>query len=321
MPRLTHIMTLLGCCSILGACGSDTTTPATASGGSAAADAMASDGTGSDAGPASDSVASDGVASDGAGTTDAASPAAGDASRSGPQTVEVAFSARTGDTAVGCATPWTAGKNAVAVQLAELRFYLHDVHLLAGAATESVALDQDALWQNGQVALIDLADGQGKCQPSSPETRATVRGKVSQGRAWDGIRFTLGVPEVLNHGDPTTAAAPLDRTAMFWNWLDGYKFLRLDMASPAYALHIGSTGCTGSPGKPTQCSAANRAVIEVRGFDPTQQPVVLDVAALLAGVQLGSDKACMSKPGATACAGPFAALGLDGAGQTAFRKP
>lgn len=306
MKRPHRMTTLFGCCMALVACGSEPTTPAAAGGSTAAVDTSGGDG---------------GVSGDGAGAADATTGTQDGASAGGPQTVEVAFVARAGDAEASCGGSFTAGKNAVAVQLAELRFYVHDVQLLAGDATESVALDKDAMWQDGQVALIDLADAQGKCQSSSPETRATVRGQVAQARAWDGLRFTLGVPEGLNHGDPTSAAAPLDRTAMFWNWLDGYKFLRLDLASPGYALHLGSTGCSGAPGQPTQCSAGNRPVIEVRGFDPTQQAVVLDVATLLAGVQLGSDKACMSKAAAAACAGPFGALGLSGVAQTAFRKP
>jgi uncharacterized repeat protein (TIGR04052 family) len=294
-----------------GATGGGTTADGAAAGDSATSDTMA----------AADGAAS--VADAGSNAPPLADTTAADSATppKGPQAVTIAFSARDSAGEVKCGAAVLAGAGGQKAQLAEFRFYVHAVELLAGDDAEPVALDQDGLWQDGEVALLDFADGSGKCQPSSPETRASVQGKVKTVRAWDGVRFTLGVPEAKNHGDPTSAPAPLDRTAMFWNWLDGYKFMRLDLTSPSWSLHIGSTGCSGSPGQPTACTAPNRPVIEVRGLDPTQQPVVLDLVALLQGTEPGVSKTCMSKAGATGCAAPFAALGLGGAAQTAFRKP
>ena len=53
--------------------------------------------------------------------------------------------------------------------------------------------------------------------------------------SYSGVRFTMGVPFELNHGDPTVAPSPLNITAMFWNWQGGYKFLKADMNSTGLA--------------------------------------------------------------------------------------
>ena len=53
-----------------------------------------------------------------------------------------------------------------------------------------------------------------------------------------GVRFTIGVPEHLNHAEPTRAQPPLDRSDMFWTWRLGYKFFALDgnnFAFPSWA--------------------------------------------------------------------------------------
>ncbi len=118
-----------------------------------------------------------------------------------------------------------------------LQFYVHDVELLdergVGHPFRLVAREP---WQSEQVALLDLAGGAG-----TPRNEV-VRGTSDDAGKYTGIRFTVGVPFDLNHANPLTAAAPLDRGPLFWTWQSGYKFLRADF--DASSFHLGSTGCS-----------------------------------------------------------------------------
>lgn len=191
----------------------------------------------------------------------------------------------------------------------------------ADGAWVPVALDQDGKWQVHGVALLDFEDGTASCKDTgNAALNDSVHGSVQAGE-WDGVRFDLGVPFALNHNDSATAPAPLDVTPMFWVWQTGYKFLRIDVlnGTPApdnrWNIHVGSTGCasdakTTPPTEP--CAKPNRATVELTGFDPTKEPVVADIAALLDGVDVTAETpetspGCMSTPGDAAQArGPLA---------------
>lgn len=113
----------------------------------------------------------------------------------------------------------------------DFRFYVSAVELIdrQGKAVP-VKLDQDDLWQYRNVALLDFEDGSGPCRNGNPGLHQQVTGSVPAGD-YRGVRFTLGVPFELNHGDPTIAPAPLNLTSMFWVWQAGYKFAKIDMAT------------------------------------------------------------------------------------------
>ena len=95
-----------------------------------------------------------------------------------------------------------------------------------------------------------------------------------------------------------------------------------------YAIHLGSTGCTPNEVKtapPVQCSAPNRAEIELRGFDPAADFVIADLAALLKDSNIDTNQektaaGCMSSPDDGDCAPLFANLGLPFAGQPAGKQ-
>jgi hypothetical protein len=101
-----------------------------------------------------------------------------------------------------------------------------------------------------------------------------------------------------------------------------------DHGDPAGAteVHIGSTGCTGTPGGaiPITCKNANRNRVQLSGFNPALNVVAADLAAVFAKVDLANGGICHSS--GPLCAAPFAAFGVDfesglpsAAPQTVFR--
>lgn len=215
----------------------------------------------------------------------------------------------------------------------DFRLYLSNVRLVDAAGVEtSLELTQDGKWQNGSTVLLDFEDGSGRCEMGNADQNDTIRGRVSAGD-YVGLRFELGVPFEQNHQDVATAPAPLNVSSMFWNWLGGYKFLRVDGVTtglPSWRLHLGSTGCDGDMmGNVNTCTNPNRATVEIDNFDPDADTLVADLAALLARADLETDATedpgCMSKPVDTECAPYFSSLGLAFGGQGAqsqdfFRK-
>lgn len=163
-----------------------------------------------------------------------------------------------------------------------------------------------------------------------------------------GVRFTLGVPFDLNHGDPTLAPSPLNITSMFWVWKAGYRFLKIDMASSGqpdkrllyaagngavekersvgFPVHIGSAGCvSASLTTPpiTACKFPNRATVNLDHFNPGHSVVVADLAALLKSSNVdvntpNTAPGCMSEPTDPDCVGVMQALGISGGAQLFF---
>ena len=173
--------------------------------------------------------------------------------------------------------------------------------------------------------LLDFENGSGPCANGTAATNTSVVGTVPAGD-YTGLRFTLGVPEAMNHQDQTAAAAPLDITGLFWSWNGGYKFARIDHVSSAqpngWNVHLGSTGCTpsGDPTVPaTSCSNPHRVTVTFTGFDVATDVVVGDYARLLTGSDVSvNDGApgCMSFPSDPECAVVMNRFGLNYEGAT-----
>lgn len=200
-----------------------------------------------------------------------------------------------------------------AVALSDLRFYVHNIHLLdASGESLPVHLVADGLWQNDSVALIDLEDGQGSCTNGSALVNKEIRGRFA-GTAIHGIRFEIGVPQNLNHADPLLAVPPLERTPMHWHWRSGYKFIRAGIASDegGFWMHLGSSRCQGTIGDIQGCKSPNRPVVELEDFDPLRHRIVLDLGRLFAAADMAESGSCSSGPDESACVAPFASLGLD----------
>lgn len=208
--------------------------------------------------------------------------------------------------------------------------YISEVELIrrdGGAAP--LALTPDGLWQSSSVALLDFEDASGTCNGNGA-VNTTLRG-VAPEADYDGVRFTLGVPEALNHEDATLAEAPLNYTGLFWGWRFGYIFFKLDMettvvagapeenAASGFSVHLGSVGCGDMenyalpPEAP--CTTPNRQVIELSGFDPVTDEIAIDVAVLLRDANVtvnapGTTSGCMAALDDADCQGVLSKFGL-----------
>lgn len=263
----------------------------------------------------------------------AALVAAGVASAAAADTpVTIAFVPEIAGKAFSCSETYAGlGTTGADVQILDFRFYVSEAALIAAdGSLHPIALEQDGAWQSGPVALIDFEDGAGSCTNGTPQTNATLRGTAPDGD-YVGLAFEIGVPIDLNHGDPTLAPAPLDLTAMFWNWRGGYKFVKFEV-SPVGAggmsgaaagdaggfLHLGSTLCAAP--EPTTaptaaCGNPNRVAVRFDAFDPATNVVVIDLARVLAAVDLTTNApdtspGCMSSPDDPDCATVLPRLGL-----------
>lgn len=277
----------------------------------------------------------------------AAGPAAAQADRK----VTIRFAAQVGDVPFACGRSYDAiGVTRSRVTPSDFRFYVSDVALIdAAGKAVPLSLDQDERWQYSNIALLDFENRTGPCLTGTQETRDVVTGTVPTG-TYHGLRFTLGVPFDVNHGDATIAPSPLNLTSLFWNWQAGYKFLRIDLATSGrpqdikpgevpqfgnraasqrlgFAIHLGSTMCAGEgPNKaPSACANPNRPVVEFTTFDPVRDVVVADLGALLEGVDVDNNQAdtpagCMSSPNDADCNPLMRNFGLTFAGQGGQQK-
>ncbi|MEY2684366.1 MAG: hypothetical protein RJA09_1510 [Pseudomonadota bacterium] len=253
-----------------------------------------------------------------------------------PQKITLAFDAAINGQAFRCGDSYTGvGTTKSTITPTDFRFYVSQVELQNQQGLwVPLTLDEDGKWQKGSVALLDFENGLAPCRNGTAATNTTVRGELPAGR-YTGLRFTLGVPFEQNHGDPTTAPAPLNTTAMFWNWQGGYKFLRFDATSnglkpgagegnTGYNIHLGSTQCAAASrtAAPTACQNSNRVAVLLQGFDPHKSRVVADVGPLMASANVDTNApktspGCMAFPGDSDCVPVMDALGLPYGDRTA----
>ena len=269
------------------------------------------------------------------------------------QTVTINFAGQVGDEAFACGETYALGAADTPITAMDFRFYVSQMALIDEAGNEvPLVLQQDGKWQHQDVALLDFEDKSGACGNGTPETRTQVVGSVPAGE-YTGLKFTLGVPFNLNHIDSTLAPSPLNLTSMWWNWNFGYKFARIDMmpaidvarvrqsqhdhgshdghdhgshgghghgahgaAAQPFAIHLGSVGCQLDAAEaPVVCSIPNRPEVMLSDFDPAENVVIADLAALVSGTNLSENQAntaigCMSSPEDSDCAGIMQSLGL-----------
>ena len=210
-----------------------------------------------------------------------------------------------------------------------LRFYVSRLRLIdATGAAVPVVLDEAAGHGGSQrISLVSLHDGCG--QAGDPATGQPVSGRVATGR-YKAVEFDLGVPFELNHGNPLTAAPPLNTASMFWTWQSGYKFLRLDIGTD-WSFHLGSTGCVSASAvrPPESCLQPNMATIRLPVEAVGASVVSVDFDALLTGIDIAGADNCAAAYGERAhCRRLLGRLGLDAgtgrcidgcAGQTVFQ--
>lgn len=202
----------------------------------------------------------------------------------------------------------------------DFRLYVSEVELQnADGHWQPLELEQDTPWQYEQLALLDFADGSGQCQNVPEDTRDIVAGEIADTDV-QGLRFQIGVPFEHNHIDASTAPSPLNQTAMFWNWLGGYKFMRIEGATTGletgWQLHLGSTQCHPGDGQGAEsCDNGNRVEVELPDFDPERHQVVIDLADLVASTDMDhqteqTPAGCMAGVDDPDCTGLFEVMGL-----------
>lgn len=242
---------------------------------------------------------------------------------SAAQEVELSFAAVVGEQPFVCGETYdNLGANDTSLMLSDFRFYVHDVQMQNAAGRwMTVKLDENK-FQTGGVALLDFEDC---ASMGNADLNGLVTGSLPAGE-YDGLRFKMGVPFEMNHQNHSTAQSPLNITALFWDWQGGYKFLRIDsgqFSANDWRMHLGSTGCVGTPeaGGVTECANGNRVEVEFDAFDASVNTVIADYAALVEGADLDDNAAeefgCMSKPADTDCGPVFENLGLSFAGSEA----
>lgn len=250
--------------------------------------------------------------------------AAATTAASGVKVYHIRFSAVVAGKPFRCGVAYAGvGSGGDTISADYFRFYVSNVRLVDSAGRETpMALEQDGTWQQHDVAFLSF-ERSSSCANGSPQDREEIVGSAPDGR-YVALRFTLGVPQALDHADATIAQSPLNLSDMFWSWQDGYKFLRLDVRvrtqsgkSSAFVFHLGSTGCTMTPSS-THCRATNQAEIDIPHFDPSSSTVVADVASLLRSTDLAASGGCMMMSGET-CAPELAALGIGSGTQSVFR--
>lgn len=240
------------------------------------------------------------------------------------QEVKINFQGKVGKQPFECGQTYILGKPATKVTPVDFRFYVSDIALIDNnGKAVPVNLVQDEKWQYQNVALLDFENKSGGCANGTIETRNQVVGTIPKGN-YQGLQFTLGVPVNLNHADSVTAPSPLNLTSLWWNWLFGYKFARLDWENQShnsqvkhgeksdkaqgFPIHLGSTGCQANEGsqKLSTCSNLNTSKIIFTKFDINKNVVIADMKTLIGNTNLtvnqkNTPPGCMSSPDDSDC--------------------
>jgi len=254
--------------------------------------------------------------------------------------LDIEFAGKLGGKPFACGSTYTnVGAGNTTVTPRDLRFFVSDVALVKADGTAvPLSLDQDGVWQYKSVALVDLEDGSGGCRNGNAATHKVVSGTIPA-EEYVGLRFTMGVPFELDHGDTLAAPSPLNMTAMFWSWQSGYKFLRAEVSvagiaaisqqkvespkdaktrSSGFPVHIGSTGCvSASETSPpaSGCKRPNLVEVTLPRFSASGDVVIFDFDRLLAGSDVtkntpNTPPGCMSFESDPDCMPMMKALGL-----------
>ncbi len=241
----------------------------------------------------------------------------------GSATYKINFKALVAGAPFSCSSTYdNIGSSKTTIQPLDFRMYVQDVSLVrAGGAHVPLALTPDPIWQSKSVALLDFEDGTGLCNTASPDTRTFVTGTAPSQSDYTGVQFTLGVPPDLDHLDVASATAPQNVPALWWSWLGGYRFVRIDVASQAnesWSFHLGAMNCTGAVMTDINCKYPNQSTITLGGFTPSSSVVTMDLATLFADSDLDAQvdgmtdlvPGCMSGPDDPECPALYSKVGL-----------
>lgn len=185
------------------------------------------------------------------------------------------------------------------VQIKDFRFFVEDIQFVRADGSKvpfkfTNVDEYQAVEGDKQVALLDFVatpqGGSGACTGNSDndKTHRTIKG-TAPGGTYKGVEITIGVPQSMNHQDPSQRPAthPLrSGTGLQWNWQAGYKFMKIELAisnngtptNDIFRLHLGSTNCTGTVPNVT-CANSYRPTLVLEpngGFDPAKDVIVFD---------------------------------------------
>lgn len=239
-----------------------------------------------------------------------------------------------------CGTTLSAvGTESTDAGIAYMGFYVSEVNLVTAAGNKvRVTLTDNSDTQEQGVALVDFRNKTSGCSGDAKTVVNTVTGSYehTSGTDYTGVEFQLGLPADINHADVNTAGILSKAVDMHWNWLGGYRYLRMDLvpaggitkadstSATNWNVHLGATGCSNAdendgtsvsvlPPSST-CTNTNLSVVALDGFDPASSRIGVDIGAMYAGSNLAADKGgstgCMSGTTDPECAEIFARLGL-----------
>lgn len=233
---------------------------------------------------------------------------------------EFEFSLVYQDKAVGCGDVLKdVGTSKSTVELRDARIYLHQLEVLFEDGERESLLLEDSEWQRDGVVLLDFADDTGICDTGSPATNHAIVGTTTNDSPPVGLSFKVGLPKELNHLDAARAAAPLNAAGMAWSWTGGYKYARIDAQTSEnenWYVHLGATGCAGSPAEGIECTYSNLPTIDVALEGSST--IAIDLEALYAESDLDAEidmvsdfiNGCMAFGGDPECPEIFEAFGL-----------
>jgi uncharacterized repeat protein (TIGR04052 family) len=228
--------------------------------------------------------------------------------------VTIDFAAVVGSEALACDVAYAnVGAANTSTEIKDFRMFVHDFKLITGSGAEVAVTLDISDWQAQGVALLDFENASGECT-GTVETNTKVVGSYEDfGQTFTGVKFTVGIPESINHLEQATVS-PLNTTGMNWGWTGGYKFIRFDI--PTWNVHLGATGCSANGAGDVSCTKSNRPVIELDNFDHATQVVQIDYAALVQDKDVTANTAntavgCMSSADDPECPEIFTQLGLD----------
>lgn len=167
------------------------------------------------------------------------------------QSVTLRFKGKVGSQDLACGQSYMGqGTKASTITPRDFRFFVHNVRLISATGAEvPVQLDDRLPYQSKELALIDFANGTGSCDPSDKGTNTTVTGTVPVG-SYTGVAFVEGVPETLNHADPSLHPGPLQAPGASWGWTLGFRFVMAEVVASATSSDAGATDAGGHTGAP-----------------------------------------------------------------------
>ncbi len=264
----------------------------------------------------------------------------------------LSFGAMAGGNAVDCTSEITGmgPGGATSVGISDVRFYVSGVRLLdADGAELEMTLDTNDFQYTsdaGSVALIDLTgNSAGTCADSAiafaegtARTNDRLTGMVHGDIA--AVELDIGLPQAIMKDVIATNSAedaPSPLGELYWSWASGYRHLVFNFtvqtgttAGEGY-VHVGSRDCGGDGARALtdreSCGFVNNPRVSLSSFDAANDKVMIDLGALLDGVDfvtavrdpnpphdvvgMGPGVACHSSPMQDDCMSIFTNLGLD----------